>query len=56
MSQAAILCNIKKLLMMQIWGNDEKPAFRPNFFLVYFTSTSSYILLQAIILCNLTEN
>ena len=57
----------KGKLMKQIGQNDKKPNFRSNFgpfgsnlglqtFSAGFTSTSSYTLFQAIILCNLKQN
>ena len=53
--------------MNQIWENGEKTNFGynfgpsgsnvdPQFFCIEFTSTSSWTLFQAIILCNFTEN
>ena len=57
----------KGKLMNQTWENGKNPNFGPDFGLfgpnlgppnlfVGFTSTSSYTLFQAIILCNLKEN
>ena len=53
--------------MNQTWKKDKKPNFGPDFglfdpnlgpqtFFAGFTSTSSWTLFQAIILCNLKEN
>ena len=57
----------KGKLMNQIWENGKKlnfgpdfglfdPNLDPSFFFSGFTSTNSYILFQAIILCNSKEN
>ena len=54
-------------LMNQTWENGKKPSFKPGFgpfglhsdaknFLVGFTSTRWYALLQAIVVCNFKQN
>ena len=47
--------------MMQAWENDQNSNFRPSFgppkiFPMGFTSTGSFTMFQAIILCNFKEN
>ena len=65
--QAIIQCNYKGKLMNQTWKNKKNPNFGPNFdlfgpnlvqqnFFESFTSTSSWLLFQPIIQCNLKEN